>query len=331
MDSFEWNKIVGAVLGILLFVVALKIGSEVLFEVPEPAKPGYIVPGVVEAPTPGATTTQTAEEAIPDFGTVLPKADAAHGQQVSARCQQCHDLSKGGPDKIGPNLWGVVGRNRASRASFSYSTAMMGDHGPWTFEKLFVYLKSPATMVPGTKMTFAGITSEQDRIDLLAWLRTQSDSPVPIPPPAPAKAAAAAPAATTPAPAAGQAAAPAAGPDFATALPAADVATGKATSQQCEQCHDLSKGGPNKIGPNLWGIVDRPRASHPGFNYSTPMSASHDPWSYDKLFAYLESPQTIVPGTKMSFAGIKSAQQRINLIAYLRTLADSPAALPAKK
>jgi cytochrome c len=162
-------------------------------------------------------------------------------------------------------------------------------------------------------------------------LRTQSDSPVPIPPPAPPKPAAATPPAGAPAP--GQAAAPAAavpqGPDFATAIPAADVAAGKDTSQQCQQCHDLTKGGPNKIGPNLWDIVNRPRASHPGFSYSSAMSANHDPWTYDKLFTYLESPQTMVPGTKMTFAGIRSTQQRINLIAYLRTLADSPAPLPA--
>jgi len=328
MDSFEWNKIVGAILGTLLFVVAVKIGSEMLFEVPEPAKPGYVVPGVALAPTPG-TPAQPAAEALPDFGTVLAKADVAHGQQVSQRCQQCHDLSKGGPDKIGPNLWGVIGRARASRASFSYSSAMMANHEPWTFEKLFVYLKSPATMVPGTKMSFAGLPSTQDRIDLIAYLRTQSDAPVPIPPPAPPKAASAKPAAS----AAGAApAAPAAAPstpDFATAIPAADATAGKATSQQCEQCHDLTKGGPNKIGPNLWGIVGRARATHPGYSYSGAMSANHDAWTFDKLFVYLESPQTMVPGTKMTFAGIRSTQQRLNLLAYLRTLADSPAPLSA--
>lgn len=332
MDSFEWNKVAGALLGTLLFVVALKIGSEMLFEAPEPAKPGYIVPGVPQAPAPGAAPTQTAQEEIPDFGTVLPKADLAHGKEVSQRCEQCHDLSKGGPDKIGPNLWSIVGRPRASRASFSYSSAMSANHDPWTYEKLFVYLKSPASMVPGTKMSFAGLPSAQDRIDLIAYLRTLADSPVAIPPPAPPKPAASKTAAAAPANGAAPAAAAAPqGPDLATALPAADVNAGKATSQQCEQCHDLSKGGPNKIGPNLWGIVDRPRASHPGYDYSSAMSANHDPWTYDKLFAYLESPQTMVPGTKMSFAGIKSTQQRVNLIAYLRTLADSPAPLPAKK
>lgn len=335
MDSWEWNKIAGAILGTLLFVVALKIGSEMLFEVPEPAKPGYIVPGVEEAKAPGGASTQTAEEAQPDWGTVLPKADVAHGKQVSQRCEQCHDLTKGGRDKIGPNLWGIVGRPRASRTSFSYSGAMAANHDPWTYQKLFTYLKLPAAMVPGTKMSFAGISSSQDRIDLIAYLRTLADSPMAIPPPAPPKAQAAAPAAggaptAGAAPQTGKPAAPAA-PDIASQLGQADVSAGKQVSQQCEMCHDLTKGGPNKIGPNLWNIVNRPRASHPGFNYSSAMSASHDPWTYDKLFAYLESPQTVVPGTKMAFGGIKSAQQRLNLIAYLRTLADSPAPLPGKK
>jgi len=189
MDSFEWNKIIGAVLGTLLFVVAVKIVTEMIFEVPPPAKPGYVVQGVPAVATGGPA--QPTEEPLPDFGTVLAKADTAKGQLVSQRCQQCHDLSKGGPDKIGPNLWGVVGRPRASRASFSYSSAMSASHAPWTFESLFRYLKSPQAVVPGTKMSFAGLPSAQDRIDLIAWLRTQSDSPVPIPPPKPAPAAAA--------------------------------------------------------------------------------------------------------------------------------------------
>ncbi len=195
MDSFEWNKIAGAVLGTLILVLVVKFASEAIFDVPKPAKPGYVVEGVTEEVA-ASSTAAPAEEALPDFGTELPKADAAAGQKVSQRCEQCHDISKGGPDKIGPNLWGIVGRARASRASFSYSSAMMSSHAPWTFEALFRYLKSPQAVVPGTKMSFAGLRSAQDRLNLLAWLRTQSDAPVPIPPPAakaPAAPAAAAP------------------------------------------------------------------------------------------------------------------------------------------
>jgi cytochrome c len=197
MNSSEMNKVIGAVLGTVLFILAIKmIVIPIVFYVPPPAKPGYIVQGVEEATATSGAAQAPAQEAVPDFGTVLPKADTAAGQQVAQRCAQCHDWSKGGPDKIGPNLWGVIDRARGSKPGFSYSSAMASAHDPWTFEKLFVYLKSPASMVPGTKMTFAGLRSAQDRINLLAYLRTQSDSPVPIPPPSPK---AAAPAAAAPA------------------------------------------------------------------------------------------------------------------------------------
>jgi cytochrome c len=218
MDSFEWNKIIGAVLGSVLFILVIKVVAEAVYEPEKPAKPGYVVEGVAETPAAGTTAAPT-EEPEPDFGTVLAKADLAAGKAISGRCEQCHDIAKGGPNKIGPELWGVIGRPRASEPGFSYSSAMMSDHAPWTFALLFKYLKSPATMVPGTKMSFAGLPHAQDRIDLIAYLRTQSDSPVAIPPPAPAVPAAAdAPAATgSAAPATtAPAAAPAAGaPDTA--------------------------------------------------------------------------------------------------------------------
>ena len=187
MDSFEWNKIAGGLLGTVMFVVILKIAAGAIFEVTPPAKPGYVVEGVTETASTGGTTAPV-EEALPDWGTVLAKADLGAGKTVSTRCEQCHDLSKGGPDKIGPNLWGIVGRARASRASFSYSSAMMSSHEVWDFDKLFRYLKSPQAVVPGTKMSFAGLRSADDRVNLIAYLRTQSDSPMAIPAPKPAAA-----------------------------------------------------------------------------------------------------------------------------------------------
>ncbi|HEY5347000.1 MAG TPA: cytochrome c family protein [Rhizomicrobium sp.] len=190
MDSFEWNKIIGAVLGTCIFIFVIKLIADNVYDVPPPAKPGYVVEGVVETAGSGASTAPVAE-ALPDWGTELPKADINAGKTVSARCEQCHDLSSAKTTKIGPPLYGVVGRARATVAGFDYSSAMMTDHAPWTFDKLFVYLKSPASMVPGTKMTFAGLRSAQDRINLIAFLRTNTASPVAIPAPAPAKAAAA--------------------------------------------------------------------------------------------------------------------------------------------
>ena len=203
MDSFEWNKIIGAVLGTVMFIFVIRLIAEAVYEPATPAKPGYVVEGVVE--NTGSGTAAPVEETVPDFGTVLASADVAAGKAVSARCEQCHDISKGGPNKIGPALWGVIGRARATAPGFDYSSAMMSDHAPWTFAELFKYLKSPASMVPGTKMSFAGLRSAQDRINLIAFLRTASDSPVAIPAPAPVAAAPAAAAPDAKAPTAGDA------------------------------------------------------------------------------------------------------------------------------
>lgn len=177
MDSWEWNKIAGAVLGTVLFVLVVQFVAQALYESPLPQKPGY----PVEVPKEAAQTTAAAPEALPDLASLLPAADVGHGKEVSTRCEQCHDLSKGGPNKIGPNLWGVVGRERATHPGFSYSGAMSASHDPWSFDKLFVFLKAPQATVPGTKMSFAGLNSSKDRIDLLAYLRTQSDNPEPFP------------------------------------------------------------------------------------------------------------------------------------------------------
>ena len=217
MDSWEWNKIAGAVLGTLIFVMVVRIASESLFEVETPAKPGYVVQGVEETAT--AASSAPVEEAMPDWGTVLASADASKGHDISHKCEQCHDLSKGGPNKIGPNLWGVVGRPRASHPGFDYSSAMKAKGGSWTFDELFKFLKSPQGYISGTKMSFAGLSSAQDRINLIAYLRQDSDAPVAIPAPNPKAAA----------PAPSQGAAPAA-PGGPAATPPAGSSTAPANS-----------------------------------------------------------------------------------------------------
>jgi cytochrome c len=205
MDSFEWNKIIGAVLGTAIFIFVVRLVAEHVYEAEKPEKPGYVVEGVVEASAGGGAAAPV-EEAMPDWGTVLASADAAAGKTVSVKCEQCHDLSKGGPNKIGPALFGVVDRVRASHEGFAYSAAMKGKPGNWTYDELFKFIKAPGVDIPGTKMSFAGLRSDKDRINLIAFLRSNADSPAPIPAPAPkaaekpaeAPAAAAAPAAANP-------------------------------------------------------------------------------------------------------------------------------------
>jgi cytochrome c len=221
MDSFEWNKIIGAVLGTAIFIFVVRLVAERIYEPENPAKPGYVVEGVVETPA-GGGAAAPAEETMPDWGTVLASADVADGKTISTKCEQCHDLSKGGPNKIGPNLFGVVDRPRASHEGFAYSSAMKGKPGNWTYDELFKFIKAPGVDIPGTKMSFAGLRSEKDRINLIAFLRSNADAPAAIPAPAPKKEAAPAAAPAGAAPAAGAAAAPKEGAPAAAAPKKAD-------------------------------------------------------------------------------------------------------------
>jgi cytochrome c len=112
-------------------------------------------------------------------------------------------------------------------------------------------------------------------------------------------------------------------------LAAASVEEGEKAAKKCAACHSFEQGGANKVGPGLWGVVNRPIASHEGFSYSEALSGkSGEVWDYEHLNAFLTNPKSYAPGTKMSFAGIKKPEERAAVIAYLRSLADQPAPLP---
>lgn len=114
-----------------------------------------------------------------------------------------------------------------------------------------------------------------------------------------------------------------------TLLASADVAKGKSVAKQCAACHTFDKGGKNGVGPNLWEIVDRKPAAHEGFAYSEAVKGKAGNWTYEDIDHMIAGPAKFLKGTKMAFAGIKGAQDRANVIAYLRTLADTPVPLPA--
>lgn len=125
------------------------------------------------------------------------------------------------------------------------------------------------------------------------------------------------------------AAAPIEIPPIGPKLAGANVEAGKAMFQkQCFTCHTIDKGGANKVGPNLWGVVNRPKGSHAGFSYSSPMTAKGGDWSYEDIDHMIFKPTAYIRGTKMAFAGLPKEQDRADVIAYLRTMADTPAPLP---
>jgi cytochrome c len=176
MDSFEINKLLGALLFTCLCLLALNIAAEAVFHPVKPAKPGFEV--VAEEKPAAGQPAAAPDEPI---AKLLASADISKGEASAKKCAACHTFGKGEPNRVGPNLYGVVGRARASAQSFNYSAAMKAKGGTWTIEELNTYLINPKAMVPGTTMGFAGLPRGSERADVIAYLNTKSDNPAPLP------------------------------------------------------------------------------------------------------------------------------------------------------
>lgn len=186
MDQFEFTKIAGAVLSALLLIFATKTIIEMNVG-HQPEKPGYQLPsGQTEAAAPSEAAPEAAPAASAGAGekdvmALLAKANPENGKAIFKKCQACHVAEKGKAPTVGPNLWGVVNRPKASYPGFSYSEAMKSKGGDWTFEELAKFLHSPKSYIPGTKMIFNGLPTPNDEADVIAYLATLADTPVPLP------------------------------------------------------------------------------------------------------------------------------------------------------
>jgi cytochrome c len=190
LDSYEFNRIAGAVLSALIVMMGLFVLTGYLFHPKMPAKQSYVVEGVVVEAEAGEAAGP-AEQPVEFY---LASADPARGEATFKKCASCHSITPGGANGIGPNLYGIVGAKHAHAAGFAYSDALKGKSAEaWTWATLDAWIKSPKAALPGNKMAFAGISKPQERADLLVYLNAQSGNPLPIP--------------------AAPAAAPAAGPD----------------------------------------------------------------------------------------------------------------------
>ncbi|MFN0192693.1 MAG: c-type cytochrome [Aestuariivirga sp.] len=181
MLTTRFNLLAMTILGSGLLVFGLSELSAAIYHADAPEKPGMKI-DVAATEGEGEAAGGEAAAAVP-LGTLLAKADPAKGQTAAKACAACHDFNKGGPNKTGPNLFGVVGRNHGSVAGFAYSEAMAGKSAePWTYEALDAFLANPKTAVPGTKMVLA-VKKAETRADILAYLAKLSDAPVPFPAP----------------------------------------------------------------------------------------------------------------------------------------------------
>ena len=178
MDSFEINKILGAVLFTCLVMLALNIAAGAVFTPSKPEKPGFDI-AVQEQPAQGAKPEAAASPE--PIEKLLASASVEKGEQSAKKCAACHTFTKGGPNRVGPNLYGIVNRPKASEAGFSYSDAIKGKGGNWTIDDLNAFLTNPRGFAPGTKMTFVGLPKGSERADVIAYLNSLSDSPAPLP------------------------------------------------------------------------------------------------------------------------------------------------------
>ena len=180
MSSFELNKFAAAIL--LAGIIAMVCGfiAETAVHPKMPAQKAYVVQGVGEPVASGGAPA--AEAAIEPIGPLLAKAKPEEGANIAKQCAACHTFDKGGPNRVGPNLYGVIGNVHGHAEGFAYSKVMEGMHDKkWDYEELNKFLANPKAYAPGTKMTFAGLRKPEQRADVIMFLRSKADSPAPLP------------------------------------------------------------------------------------------------------------------------------------------------------
>ena len=173
------NKIIASIILAVILVLGINKITDIIIYVEKPEKSAYQVASVSTTTT-TETTSASSSSGSGEIMALLASANVADGEKVFKKCAACHSIAKGGGNKIGPALWGVLGRQAGSVSDYKYSKAMAAHGKTWSFEEMNSFLIKPRDWIKGTKMSFAGLKSKNDRVAVILYMNEKTDSPLPL-------------------------------------------------------------------------------------------------------------------------------------------------------
>lgn len=212
----------------------------------------------------------------------LAAGDPVKGEKLAKKCAACHTMTEGGKNRLGPNLYGIINQPAGKVEGYKYSKAMANSGLVWDPATFSEFVQKPKKVIKGTKMSFRGFKKATDRADLVAYFETLGASPQ---------------------------------------SHKGDIEQGrKVAEKHCIVCHTFEKDGKVIFGPNLWNMAGKPAASIDGYKYSDALKNSGLTWTDKNLLGFLSDPEQFLPGTTARFPGLTSAQEKADVIAYMKSL-----------
>ncbi len=210
--------------------------------------------------------------------------DIAKGKKLAKKCTACHTLEEGGKNRLGPNLYGILNKPAGQNENYKYSKAMKNSGIIWDDHTFTDFIAKPKKVVKGTKMSFTGFKKAGQRADLLAYFKSLGDH------------------------------------DEAAGV-VGNIEDGiRVAARTCTVCHSFEKGGKVVYGPNLFDIYGKPAAAIEGYKYSKALKASGLVWNDKNLAEFVSNPEQFVKGTTARFPGLKTAKDKADILAYIKSL-----------